>query len=470
MIPVETYRGRRVAVFGLGRTGLATIRSLQAGGAIVSAWDDSEASRAAAEAQGFVLDDLNRRDWGDVAALVLSPGVPLTHPRPHRMVELAQAVGAPVIGDIELFAQAVAAMPAKRRPKIVGITGTNGKSTTTALIGHILRESGRNVIVGGNIGAAILDQDPPRPGAIYVLELSSYQIDLTQRLECDVAILLNITPDHIDRHGDFAGYFAAKKRLFAMQGEGGVAVLGVDDKETSDFFSSLRMQRPAAQVIPVSVGRVLPRGVYALGDQLYEALDGTSHAVLQLSQAKALPGRHNAQNAGVALAAVRALGLTDRAAASAIESFGGLAHRQEVVGEQAGIRFINDSKATNAEAALQALVCYEPIYWIAGGKPKAGGLGLLAPCFPRIRKAYLIGEAEARFAKELDGKLAYERCGDLATATRAARRDAMADAIPGAVVLLSPAAASFDQFANFEARGDAFRALVAELADPGVEA
>ncbi len=463
MIPVHAFKGRRVAVFGLGRTGLATIRAVQAGGAEVSAWDDSADSRAAAEAQGFVLDDLNRRDWGDIAALVLSPGVPLTHPKPHRVVELAHAVGAPVIGDIELFALEVQAMPAKRRPKIIGITGTNGKSTTTALIGHILREAGRNVTVAGNIGDAVLAQDPPRPGSYYVLELSSYQIDLTASLECDVAILLNITPDHIDRHGGFAGYFAAKQRLFAMQGPQGVAVIGVDDAEASDFYSRLRMQRPDTRAIPISAGRVVSRGVYALGDKVYEALESAAQPVMQLSRAKALPGRHNAQNIAAALAAVRVLGVGVRVAADAIASFGGLAHRQELVGELGGVRFINDSKATNAEAAMQALACYDPIYWIAGGRPKAGGLTALADYYPRIAKAYLIGEAAPRFAKDLDGKLAYERCGTLATATAAAARDAQADARSGAVVLLSPAAASFDQFTNFEARGDAFRELVANL-------
>ena len=312
----------------------------------------------------------------------------------------------------------------------------------------------------------MLAQDPPRPGSYYVLELSSYQIDLTQSLQCDVAIVLNITPDHIDRHGDFAGYFAAKQRLFAMQGPQGVAVIGVDDAGTSDYYSRLRMQRPDAQVVPISAGRVVSRGVYALGDQVYEALDSASHGVMQLDRARALPGRHNAQNIAAALAAVRILGVGARIAADAIESFGGLAHRQELVGEIGGVRFINDSKATNAEAAMQALGCYDPIYWIAGGRPKAGGLAALTHCYPRIAKAYLIGEAEARFAKELDGKLAYERCGDLATATAAACRDALADGRPNAVVLLSPAAASFDQFANVEARGGAFRDLVAALEVP----
>lgn len=463
MIPIHQYEGRRVAVFGLGRTGIATAKALAAGGALVSSWDDNEAAREKAQAAGLVLDDLNRRDWGDVAALVLSPGIPLTHPKPHRMVELARAVGAPVIGDMELFAGFINEIPEKRRPKIVGITGTNGKSTTTALIGHILRETGRNVVVGGNIGDAILGQAMPRAGTIYVLELSSYQIDLTHSLACDVAVLLNITPDHIDRHGDFQGYFHAKQRLFEMQGPSGHAVIGIDDDETSGFFTRLRRTRREDQVVPISAGRVFARGIYALGDRVYDALDSASHPVLDLARAPALPGRHNAQNAAAALAAVRLLGVSARAAAEAAQTFPGLPHRQERVAVINGVPFINDSKATNAEAAVQALQCYENIRWIVGGKAKEGGLKAALTARNRILKAYLIGESQQRFARELDGVLPHELCGDLATATAAAARDAKADPQPGEVVLLSPAAASFDQFNSYEHRGDCFREIVAGL-------
>ena len=470
MIPIHSYEGRRVAVFGLGRTGIATAKALTAGGAEVSCWDDTEAARERALADGLELDDLNRRDWGDVAALILSPGIPLTHPKPHRMVELARAVGAPVIGDIELFAQAINALPEKRRPKLVGITGTNGKSTTTALIGHILRETGRKVVVGGNIGEAILAQDPPRPGMTYVLELSSYQIDLTSSLACDVAVLLNITPDHIDRHGDFQGYFHAKQRLFEMQGPNGNAVIGIDDNETAAYFSRLRQSRREDLVVPISSGRVFARGVYALGDRVYDALDSASHPAVDLARAPALPGRHNAQNVAAALAAVRLLGVSARAAAEAIYAFPGLPHRQERVAELAGVSFINDSKATNAEAAIQALSCYDRIRWIVGGRPKAGGLTAALGAADRIAKAYLIGEAEAQFAGELDGLVPCERCGDLVTAVAAAARDAWAEGQTGEVVLLSPAAASFDQFASYEARGQAFRDIVGGLVLPASEA
>ncbi|WP_203291965.1 UDP-N-acetylmuramoyl-L-alanine--D-glutamate ligase [Maricaulis parjimensis] len=470
MIPIHQYEGRRVAVFGLGRTGIATARALEAGGAKVSCWDDTEAARVRAEAEGLTLDDLNRRDWGDIAALILSPGIPLTHPKPHRVVELAQAVGAPVIGDIELFAEAMNALPATRRPKIVGITGTNGKSTTTALIGHILRETGRKVVVGGNIGDAILAQDMPRPGTIYVIELSSYQIDLTHSLNCDVAVLLNISPDHIDRHGDFANYFRVKQHLFEMQGANSFAVIGIDDDETNGYYSRLRHTRREDRVVPISAGRVFARGVYALGDRVYDALDSASHPAIDLARARALPGRHNAQNAAAALAAVRLLGVAAKAAADATYTFPGLPHRQEIVGEIRGVRFVNDSKATNAEAAVQALTCYDSVRWIIGGVAKAGGLKPAMIAKDRIAKAYLIGEAEERFAQELDGVLPYERCGDLETALKAAARDAWDSELPEEVVLLSPACASFDQYQSYEARGDSFRdlvhALTAEMAEP----
>jgi UDP-N-acetylmuramoylalanine--D-glutamate ligase len=450
-------------VFGLGRTGIATAKALEAGGALVSCWDDTGTARERAQTAGLSLDDLNRRDWGDIAALVLSPGIPLTHPKPHRVVELARAVGAPVIGDVELFALAINAMPDKRRPKVVGITGTNGKSTTTALVGHILRETGRRAVVGGNIGDAILAQEPPRPGMVYVLELSSYQIDLTSSLACDVAVLLNISPDHIDRHGDFQGYFRAKQRLFDMQDAGGYAVIGIDDDQTAAYFSRLRQSRREDHVVPISAGRVFARGVYALGDRVYDALDCASHPAVDLAQAPTLPGRHNAQNAAAALAAVRLLGVSARAAAEAICTFPGLPHRQELVAQINGIRFVNDSKATNAEAAIQALTCYDSIRWIAGGRAKEGGLAAALGARDRIAKAYLIGEAQERFAGELDGHVHFERCGDLQTATAMAARDAWEAGRAGEVVLLSPAAASFDQFSSYEARGNAFRDIVEGL-------
>lgn len=460
MIPVHAYEGRRVAVFGLGRTGITAVRALQAGGAEVSAWDDNADTRAAAIKAGLELDDLNRRDWGDIAALVLSPGIPLTHPAPHRIVSLARAVGAPVVGDMELFAQAVGGMPGV---SVIGITGTNGKSTTTALIGHILKSAGRDVRVGGNIGEAVLGLEPPRPGAIYVLELSSYQLDLTQSLRCRVAVFLNLTPDHIDRHGDIVGYRTAKERIFACQQDGDVAIVGVDDEHSQGVCTRLK-SKPGLNVIPVSSQRLASFGVYALAGKLYDDTSGGgARSVMDLARAQALPGSHNAQNAAAAYAAVRALGISITDAVAGIVSFPGLPHRQERVGEAGSLLFINDSKATNAEAAAQALGCYHDIFWIAGGQAKSGGIEALEPHFRRIRKAYLIGQDAELLRKQLGRGVPSENCGTLDRALQKAAIDAAESGFRRPVVLLSPACASFDQFRSYEHRGDVFRALVKDL-------
>ena len=461
MIPIAEFAGREVAVFGLARSGLSAAKALAAGGAIVHAWDEGESARAAAEAEGVPTSDINARDWRSFAALVLSPGVPLTHPRPHRVVELARAVGVPIVGDIELFARAVNALPAHARPKIVGVTGTNGKSTTTALIGHILRESGRDVRVGGNIGTGVLGLDPLHAGAHYVLELSSYQLDLTESLRCAVAVFLNLTPDHLDRHGDMAGYLAAKKRIFRNQGSGDWAVIGVDDAAGARLCTELNAG--ALKVAPISAGQALSRGVSTLGGRLYDALTGRAELVLDLANAVTLPGKHNAQNAAAAYAACRGLGLSSREIANGIATFPGLEHRLELVATIEGVRFVNDSKATNAEATAQALAVYKRIHWIAGGKAKEGGIETLAAFFPRIAKAYLIGESAPLFTVALNGKVSSVQSGTMEKAVAQAFKDARASRDSDAVVLLSPACASFDQFKDFEARGAHFKELVAAL-------
>ena len=463
MIPITEFAGRSVAVFGLARSGLSAARALAAGGAIVHAWDDSESARTAAEAEGIVLSDINARDWRGFAALVLSPGIPLTHPKPHRVVELARSVGVPVIGDIELFARAVNALPAHARPRIIGVTGTNGKSTTTALIGHILRAAGRDVRVGGNIGEGVLGLEPLHGGAYYVLELSSYQLDLTESLRCAVAVFLNLTPDHLDRHGDMTGYLAAKKRIFSNQGSGDWAVIGVDDAYGARLCTEL--STGARKTAPISAGQALSRGVTTLGGRIYDALTGRAELAMDLSAAITLPGRHNAQNAAAAYAATRALGLSPREIAAGIASFPGLEHRLEVAGVVEGVRFINDSKATNAEATAQALAVYSKVYWIAGGKAKDGGIDALARYFPRIAKAYLIGEAAPIFAVALNGHAPATQCGTMDKAVAQAFKDARAARDPDAVVLLSPACASFDQFKDFEERGAHFKTLVTALGD-----
>lgn len=458
MILVPGFEGRRVAVFGLGRSGITAARALQAGGAIPILWDDGEAGRAQAVGEGFTVEDLAAADWSDFAALVLSPGAPLTHPKPHWTVDLARAAGVPVLGDIELFARALASYSSSSSgltggPRVVAITGTNGKSTTTALIGWVLKSAGLTVHVGGNIGVGVLALSEPTPDAVYVIEVSSYQLDLTTTFAPDVAILTNISPDHLDRHGGMDGYVAAKARIFANQGPDGVALVGVDDTWGQQIARDLSDRATVISTHPSqrAEGYVAQSGAVLKDSEL----------VADLTAARSLPGRHNAQNAAFAYATARALGLDHDAAVAGLLSFPGLAHRMEAVGRLGSVRFINDSKATNADAARQALASYPHVFWIAGGVPKAGGIADLADLFPRIAKAYLIGDAADAFADTLaDTPHIIARTLDAAVAAAAA--DA-ASAGGEQIVLLSPACASFDQFKDFEARGEAFRAAVLAL-------
>lgn len=460
MIPVTSYQDRTVAVFGLGRTGIATARALIAGGAKVCAWDDNEATREKAVEAGVPVEDLTRRDWGDISALVLSPGVPYKYPEPHRVVKIAKSVETPIIGDIDLFAREVGMVDGV---KVIGVTGTNGKSTTTALIGHILKTCGRDVRIGGNIGKAVLELDPPRAGAIYVLELSSYQLDLTKRLHCNVGLFLNLTPDHIDRHGSLDNYVIAKKRIFNhMRGED-TAIIGVDDAITGRIFSQMNQAR-LCKVLPISASKVLSRGAYFLGPDLYDALLGQSVRVGEVAHTPSLRGKHNAQNAAAAYTACRAVGLSSRDIAEAMHSFQGLAHRQEQVGMIGKVSFINDSKATNAEAAGKALGAYPDIFWIAGGQAKQDGVSALNAFHSHIRKAYLIGQDAERMEDELEN-METVQCGTLDKAVALATRDALSSDRLHPVVMLSPAAASFDQFTSFEHRGDSFRQIVGQLID-----
>ena len=463
MIPITEFKGRDVAVFGLARTGLAAARALTAGGARVHAWDDSDVSRAKAEAAGVPTSDINSRDWRSFAALILSPGIPLTFPQPHRVVTLAEATGVPVMGDIELFARAVNALPATQRPKLIGITGTNGKSTTSALIAHILKEAGKDVRLGGNIGEAVLELADLHAGAYYVIELSSFQLDLTSSLRLDVALWLNTTPDHLDRHGDMTGYVAAKKRIFANQGAADWAVIGVDDPYCAQMCTELT-RGGAQHVAPISAGQALGRGVYALGPKVFDALNGRTEPVADLAHAHALAGKHNAQNACAAYAAARALGIDPRIIAQALSTFAGLPHRLERAATISGVRFINDSKATNANAAAQALAVYPRVHWIAGGVAKDGGIDELSHFFPRISRAYLIGQAAGEFSDTLRNKAPVTMAGDLENAVKLAFEDAKKAQEPHPVVLLSPACASYDQFRDYEDRGNQFKAIVAKLA------
>ncbi len=473
MIPVPGFEGRRIAVFGLGRSGITAARALKAGGALPVLWDDSVSSRMQAQAEGFDVDDLTVADWSGFAALVLSPGAPLTHPVPHWTVTRAAEAGVPVIGDIELFARALAALPEGERPRIVAITGTNGKSTTTALIGWVLQQAGLTVHVGGNIGIGVLalpdfrDRGPSGPPAergqeadlkvrdpvVYVIEVSSYQLDLTSSFAPDVAILTNISPDHLDRHGGMDGYVAAKARIFQAQGPDAVALVSLDDDRSAEIAGALSIAGRHVRTVSTAVAAEIhvDKGVLSIGGE----------PVASLSGARSLPGRHNAQNAAFAWGAARALGVSREVAASGLMTFPGLAHRMEPVGTLGRVQFINDSKATNTDAARQALLSYPASFWIAGGRAKEGGIEALRDLFPRVAGAYLIGEAAPDFAATL-GATSHRDCGDMASAVQAAAADAAATGQP-AVVLLSPAAASFDQYPDFEARGEAFRAAVLAL-------
>jgi UDP-N-acetylmuramoylalanine--D-glutamate ligase len=463
MIPVRGFEEQTVAVFGLARTGLAAARALRAGGAKVALWDDNPSARAAAEAEGFALTDLTTANWKDFAAVMLSPGVPLTHPAPHWTVQRAKVAGVEILGDIELFARAVNAAPEGKRPKVVAITGTNGKSTTNALVGHICAQAGRDVRIGGNIGVGVLGLEDMHGGAVYVLELSSYQLDLTTSLKPDVAILLNISPDHLDRHGGMEGYVAAKRRILANQDKGDTAVIGVDDAWGQRICTEITAANRRT-IAPISASKAMGRGVYALQGVLYDATGERAVEVADLTRARSLPGRHNWQNAAAAYAAARGLGIPRDEAAEHLLTFPGLAHRMETVAQVGRVRFVNDSKATNADAARQALSSYPKVYWIAGGRAKTGGIIDLADLFDRVETAYLVGEAAAEFAQTLAGKTKTVQCGTIPAAAAQAYADARASG-EDAIVLLSPAAASFDQFADFEERGEAFRAAVLRLAE-----
>jgi UDP-N-acetylmuramoylalanine--D-glutamate ligase len=465
VIPVPLYRGRSVAVFGLARSGISAARALAQGGAAVMAWDDTEKGRTAGAAAGLNLVDSQTWPWDRLSALVLSPGVPLTHPEPHAVVREAQKHNVPVVGDIELFFKTVhgsASPNGRSNPTMVGVTGTNGKSTTTALIGHLLARAGFAVEVGGNIGKPALELAPPAQSTVYVLELSTYQIDLAPSFKPDVGALTNITPDHLDRHGTMENYVAVKRNLFRHQGQGDVAVVGVDDVYSADTCTMLSA-RGGLGVIPISVGKVLGRGVYVIDGMLYDGLVSPPLLVANLKECPTLPGAHNWQNAAVAYAAVRGIVRDVGELSRALISFPGLPHRLETVGRIGKVQFVNDSKATNADAAAKALACYNPIYWIAGGQAKEGGIESLQPFFPRIAKAYLIGAAEEAFAKTLERDVSFERCGDLKTAMVRALADAIRSPAANPVILLSPACASFDQFRDYEDRGDTFRRHYGEI-------
>ncbi len=446
--PRTLFEGRRFAVVGLGRAGIAALRALSAMGAIVTCWDDAAYAREAMLRDGFSVQDPTP-DLRELDALVLSPGIPHALPAPHRIAAAAVEVGCPILTDAELLFQAV--RRAGSRARFAGITGTNGKSTTTALLAHILAAAGLPHAAGANLGPAALSLKLLPDDGIYVLEMSSYMLERLATLRFDAAVMLNLSPDHLDRHGDVAGYAAAKREIFARQTPADFAAIGIDDEYS---------QKMAA---------ALPRAHTISGERRADVwveqgiLRDAEGAIADLRQARALPGTHNAQNAAGAAALALALGVQREAVACGLLDFPGLAHRQELVGEADGIDFVNDSKATNADAAARALGCYENLVWIVGGIAKSGGIAPLAPYFPRIARALLIGRDAAAFAATLQqAGVPHEIVETLDAAVPAAFRAARE--LGAKIVLLSPAAASFDQFTGFEARGERFRTLVREIA------
>jgi UDP-N-acetylmuramoylalanine--D-glutamate ligase len=463
VIPITAFAGKKVAVFGLGSSGLVSASALLAGGADVIAFDDESASIAKARAGGIPITDLRKADWSKIAALVLAPGVPLTHPAPHRVVQLAKKANVAVIGDVELFCRE-RRHDAPRAP-FVAITGTNGKSTTTALIAHLTASAGIDTQLGGNIGTAILSLAPPQAGRVHVIECSSYQIDLAPSLDPSVGILINLSEDHLDRHGSMQNYAAVKERLVSGVPYDGTAIVGVDDEWCEKI--AVRLAQAGKRVVQISMRRKLSHGLYVEAGRIMRARSGDCSVIAELDGIGSLRGLHNAQNAACATAAALALGLDEAAIQAGLRSFPGLPHRMEEIGRCGAVLFINDSKATNADSAAQALACFSDIFWIAGGRPKTGGIESLRPFFSRIRKAYLIGEAAEQFAATLDDAVPHEITASLDRALAAAARDAASSPAGDPVVLLSPACASFDQYRNFEVRGDAFRALVQEL--PGLQ-
>lgn len=460
MISLNEYHGKQVAVVGGGQTGRSVIRSLLAGGASVMAWDDNEAAREEMSALGALVMDPVGWNWLTIAALVLSPGIPLTHPAPHPVVIGARQAGVPVLGDVELLARVI--KMSEKNVRVIAVTGTNGKSTTTALVGHLLERTGHRVQVGGNIGRPVLELDPPEDGMVYVLEMSSYQADLTETLRPDCVIFLNLTPDHLDRHGDMKGYMAAKRRLVDRVRDGGKVIVGANTRATEELCTELTLNRKDT-LIPVASGRVLGNGIFIVGGKLFDGTLPNAEEVCDLSNVSSLQGRHNWENAAAAYACVHHLGVERSRFQSIFDTFEGLPHRLEQVAQVGKVRFVNDSKATNVEAASKALGAFDEIYWIAGGRSKNEDMAELLEYTARVKRAYLIGEAAHEIAEALEGKVDYVEAETLERAVALASKEAALSRAQGPVVLLSPACASFDQFKNFEARGEAFRSLAEEI-------
>ena len=456
MIDVTKHSGKNVGVLGLGATGISAAENLTRDGASVSAWDDSAERRRLATGRDITITNFVQKGLGHLDFLLVSPGIPLFHPKPHRIVLLAKQEGVRIVSDLELLQEACPTA------NYVGVTGTNGKSTVTALLGHLLRQSGKTIQVGGNLGNPVLDLEMLGTDGTYVLELSSYQLDLASNVFFDIAIWTNLSPDHLERHGSLGAYIRAKKKIF--MGSAGFAVVGVDDTESQNVFDEL-VSEGNRVVVPVSAERPIAGGISVVDGILYDAIDSSPEFVMNVTDLAHLPGSHNWHNIAIAYATTRLVGLSRSVFTERVDTYPGLPHRMEKVGLHNGVTYVNDSKATNMAAAAKALACYNKVYWIMGGRAKAIAIDEVLPMSSRISHVYTIGESGIEFEKNFGEKFRVKNSGTLAKAVVDATNDAMSDFDGGGVVLLSPACASFDQFKNFEARGAAFRQLVAKLRD-----
>ena len=460
---LSTLHNKSFYLVGLARSGLACARALQRAGAHVVVWDDQHSTRRAARAEGFTLAPSEQLDAQAFDSIILAPGIPLTHPRPHPVVLWARAAGIEVISDLELFFRLYGSTKENKTPRFIGITGTNGKSTTTVLAAHILRQAGLSVSCGGNLGTAVFDLPDPGPEGLYLLELSSYQLDLCHRLRLDAAVLLNISPDHLERHGDMRGYSAAKAKIFAHQTPSDIAFVSLDDGFSRQIFDDLN-STGQQQVVPLSVATRVARGLFSVAGELHDDYFDKKQKTLNLTQNPALVGTHNHQNALAAYGLCRFLGLTHTEIEQGLQSFSGLTHRQELVLNTAALCAINDSKATNIDAARRALASFDPVVWIAGGQAKDKDFHRLTPLPSSVKAGFFIGECGAQMAQELDQNLPETTISHtleqavqqaLATAERLYRTTGTQ-----VTLLFSPACASFDQFHSFEERGDHFKDLV----------
>jgi len=455
MITVTSFTNKPIGVLGLGRSGLSAVRALEAGGCDVWAWDDVQEKRDAAENEGVRLTDLYQIDFSALETIVLSPGIPDRYPEPHELTMRAREAGCELICDMDLLARE------NKLARFIGISGTNGKSTTTALIGHILNNSFHHAEIGGNYGIPALELLPLDENGTYVLEISSYQLERVPSMELDIAVLLNISEDHLDRHGGMKGYVAAKKILFERTLEDSTAIIGMEDTHCRGICLELMIGRKNTNIVPISSGTRVPGGVYVDNGMLIDDLDNRKKEIMDLRSVLALPGQHNWQNIAAAFAAVKAIGIEQEKIIEAINTYKGLAHRQEFIRVIDDISFINDSKATNTVSVAKALNCSNNIHWILGGQFKEDNLGTIEHLLERVSQAYLIGDSADQLAGLLGSSVPISRCGDLETAVNEAYRNA--NLAKPSTVLLSPACASFDQFSDFEARGDHFRALVNNL-------